>query len=233
MSTGRGPFFCCLNVMPEPKPTLDLVAVSDAEKRIAKSAAPAIAHMGFELVRLRLMFGSRTRLQIMADRPEGGIDVDGCARISTALSALFDIEEPVPGEYTLEVSSPGINRPLTRTRDFETWEGHKAKIETTEAIDGRRRFKGVLRGVESGEILVEIPEGIIGLGFGLVADARLAPDAGTYRASLKAARPPEIPETEQCGDLEGGARRRRARQAGSKAGQRAGRRIRRDRKDTG
>jgi ribosome maturation factor RimP len=82
----------------------------------------------------------------MADRPDGGIEVDDCAEISTAVSAVLDVEDPIEDAYTLEVSSPGIDRPLTRLKDFDTWEGYEAKLETTELIDGRRRFKGLLAG---------------------------------------------------------------------------------------
>ena len=151
----------------------ELVAGNAVERRIARIVAPAVEHMGFELVRVRLMSGGATRLQVMADRPTGGIDVDDCAAISNALSALLDVEDPIEGDYTLEVSSPGIDRPLTRMKDFETWAGHGAMIETVEAIDGQRRFKGTLRGVEDDEILFEIPEGTIGVGFKMVARARL------------------------------------------------------------
>jgi ribosome maturation factor RimP len=86
---------------------------------------------------------------------------------------VLDVEDPVSGEYVLEVSSPGIDRPLTRLKDFERWAGYEAKIETAEPIDGRRRFRGTLAGVEDGEVLIEIPEGTIGLGFDMVADANL------------------------------------------------------------
>jgi ribosome maturation factor RimP len=85
--------------------------------------------------------------------------VDECAEISGAVSAVLDVEDPLEDAYTLEVSSPGIDRPLTRMKDFETFEGYEAKIETTEMIDGRRRFKGVLAGVEGDEVLLNIEEG--------------------------------------------------------------------------
>jgi ribosome maturation factor RimP len=113
----------------------------------------------------------------MAERPQGGIDVDDCGAISTAVSAVMDVEDPIVETYTLEVSSPGIDRPLTRLKDFGTWSGYEAKLETTEMIDGRRRFKGVLQGVEDGEVLIEIDqEGgpvVIGLQFDWLSDAKL------------------------------------------------------------
>jgi len=109
----------------------------------------------------------------MADRPEGGIVVDDCARISTAVSAVLDVEDPIEDNYTLEVSSPGIDRPLTRLKDFDTWAGYEARLETFELIDGRRRFKGTLAGTEGDEVLIEIEEGTIGLKFDWLSDAKL------------------------------------------------------------
>lgn len=151
----------------------DLVAKAAIDKRLAAIVRPTIEGMGFELVRLRLMGGRKNTLQIMAERPEGWIEVEDCARISRAVSAVLDVEDPISGEYVLEVSSPGIDRPLTRLKDFERYEGYEVRLETEALIDGRRRFRGVLAGVEEGEVLVEIPEGTIGLSFDLLADAKL------------------------------------------------------------
>jgi ribosome maturation factor RimP len=156
----------------------DLVAKTSIDQRLAAILTPVVEGMGFELVRVRLMSGRHKTLQIMADRPEGGIGVDECGEISTAVSATLDVEDPIEDAYTLEVSSPGIDRPLTRLKDFEAWEGYEAKIETTELIDGRRRFRGTLQGVEDGEVLIEVEaEGqgrvTIGLPFDWLADAKL------------------------------------------------------------
>jgi ribosome maturation factor RimP len=157
----------------------DLVARTAIDKRLTGIIEPVIEQMGYELVRLRFMSGKKPVLQIMAERPEGGIEVDDCAKISNALSAILDVEDPIEGEYALEVSSPGIDRPLTRVKDFDTWNGWEAKLETSELIDGRRRFKGTLRGVEDEEILIEL-EGapadeplVIGLQFDWLTDAKL------------------------------------------------------------
>lgn len=152
---------------------VDLVAKAAIDRRLAAIVTPTVESLGFELVRIRLMSGKRAILQIMAERPEGGIEVDDCARISRSVSAVLDVEDPVSGEYVLEVSSPGIDRPLTRLKDFERYDGYEAKLETSELIDGRRRFKGVLRGVEGREVLVEIAEGTIGLDFDWLTDAKL------------------------------------------------------------
>ncbi len=157
--------------------TNDLIAKAAIDRRLAEIVSPVIADLGFELVRIRLMSGKQTTLQIMADKPDGGIEVDDCAEISNAVSASLDVEDPILDAYALEVSSPGIDRPLTRMKDFEMFEGYEAKLETTELIDGRRRFKGELAGVEGDEVLINIPEGdetiTIGLQFDWLSDAKL------------------------------------------------------------
>lgn len=153
--------------------TNDLIAKAAIDQRLAEIVVPVIEDLGYELVRIRLMSGKITTLQVMAERPEGGIEVDQCAEISTAISATLDVEDPILDEYTLEVSSPGIDRPLTRLKDFATFEGYEAKIETTELIDGRRRFKGMLAGVEGNEVLVNLDEGTVGLQFEWLSDAKL------------------------------------------------------------
>ncbi|KAB6716558.1 MULTISPECIES: ribosome maturation factor RimP [Roseobacteraceae] len=156
----------------------ELIAKTAIDRRLAEIITPVIEGMGFELVRVRLMSSTKSKtLQIMAERPDGGIEVDECAQISTAVSAILDVEDPIEDEYTLEVSSPGIDRPLTRLKDFTSFEGYEAKIETTEMIDGRRRFKGEIAGVEGDEVLLTIEENgetlTIGLNFDWLSDAKL------------------------------------------------------------
>ena len=155
----------------------DLIAKTAIDRRLASIITPTIEGLGYELVRVRLMGGRTHILQIMADRPEGGINVDDCAKISTAVSAVLDVEDPIAENYTLEVSSPGIDRPLTRQKDFDTWEGYEARLETSELIDGRRRFKGFLAGTEGDEVLISIDERgetlTIGLKFEWLSDAKL------------------------------------------------------------
>lgn len=155
----------------------DLIAKTAIDRRLADIVGPVIEGLGFELVRIRLMGGKTRILQIMADRPDGGIGVDECGDISTAVSAVLDVEDPLEDNYVLEVSSPGIDRPLTRLKDFEMWKGWEARVETTELIDGRRRFKGDLAGVEGDEVLITLDEGgeevTIGLKFDWLSDAKL------------------------------------------------------------
>ncbi|HCI07459.1 MAG: ribosome maturation factor RimP [Ascidiaceihabitans sp.] len=153
--------------------TNDLIAKAAIDRRMAEIITPVIEDLGYELVRVRLMSGKNTILQIMADKPEGGIEVDDCAKISTAVGATLDVEDPIVDEYALEVSSPGIDRPLTRLKDFENFEGYEAKIETTELIDGRRRFKGQLAGIDGNDVLINVEEGTIGLQFDWLSDAKL------------------------------------------------------------
>ncbi|NRB18269.1 MAG: ribosome maturation factor RimP [Rhodobacteraceae bacterium] len=153
--------------------TNDLIAKAAIDRRMAEIITPVIEDLGYELVRVRLMSGKTTMLQIMADKPNGGIEVDDCAVISNAVSAVLDVEDPILDAYALEVSSPGIDRPLTRLKDFAMFEGYEAKIETGELIGGRRRFKGELAGVEGEEVLINIEEGTIGLQFDWLTDAKL------------------------------------------------------------
>ncbi len=163
----------------------NLIAKAPMDQRLAEIVIPVIEGLGYELVRLRYMGGKTPTLQIMADKPDGGIEVDDCAKISRDVSAVLDVEDPIVDEYNLEVSSPGIDRPLTRLKDFEMWQGYEVKLETSELVGGRKRFKGMLRGVEDGEILIDIPEGTIGLQFDWLADAKLVLTEELVAESLK------------------------------------------------
>ena len=184
----------------------DLTAKTAIDRRLADIITPTIEGLGFELVRIRLMGGERKTLQIMADRPEGGIDVDDCGRISTAVSAVLDVEDPIEEAYTLEVSSPGIDRPLTRLKDFDIWEGHEARLETAEMIDGRKRFKGILRGTEGDEVLIEIEnqgeDVTIGLAFDWLADAKLVLTDELIAEMLRQKKAPALDETDGFDDIE-------------------------------
>ena len=168
----------------------DLIAKAAIDKHLATIITPVIEDMGFELVRVRLMSGETATLQIMAQRPDGGIEVDDCASISTAVSATLDVEDPITEPYSLEVSSPGIDRPLTRLKDFDTWDGYEIKLETNEMIDGRKRFKGPIRGTEGGEVLIEIEVSgeptTIGLQFDWISDAKLVLTDELIRDVLRA-----------------------------------------------
>ena len=153
--------------------TNDLIAKAAIDRRMAEIITPVIEDLGFELVRVRLMSGKTTTLQIMADKPDGGIEVDDLSLITQSIGAVLDVEDPIVEEYTLEISSPGIDRPLTRLKDFDAFEGYEAKIETEELIEGRRRFKGQLAGIDGNEVLINVEEGTIGLKFDWLSDAKL------------------------------------------------------------
>jgi ribosome maturation factor RimP len=127
----------------QPKYPRDITE-SGPEARIAAIVEPEIEALGFRLVRVQLSGQNGMTLQIMAERLDGMIEVGECETISRALSPLLDIEEPIPGNYHLELSSPGIDRPLVRLSDFDTWAGHVAKLETLQMVQGRKRFKGVI-----------------------------------------------------------------------------------------
>jgi ribosome maturation factor RimP len=121
---------------------------------------PEAEGLGYRIVRVRLSGNRRKRLQVMAERmSDGYMVIDDCSRLSRALSPMLDLKDPIAGEYDLEVSSPGIDRPLMRLEDFERFIGHEAKLETIGVIDGRRRFKGVIAGVDGDEVRLAVPEG--------------------------------------------------------------------------
>jgi ribosome maturation factor RimP len=133
--------------------------VTELLRRIEDIVAPTIVGMGYELVRVAMSRGGAT-LQIMIEPADGRpMDVEACAIISRALSAVLDVEDPMPEAYTLEVSSPGIDRPLTREKDYTRWTGHVARMETALPIDGRRRFKGTLLGLEGGVVKLRLEDG--------------------------------------------------------------------------
>ena len=163
----------------------ELIAKSVSEKKLLKIINPVISDMGFELVRLRLIRNKEITLQIMAARPDGYINVDECAKISIAISALLDVEDAISDSYNLEVSSPGIDRPLTRFKDFQEFEGYEARIETVDLIDGQKRFRGVLAGVNGSEVLINLDEGTIGLEFDWLAEAKLVLTNDLIKEMLK------------------------------------------------
>jgi ribosome maturation factor RimP len=132
--------------------------VTELLRRIEDIVAPTIVGMGYELVRVAMSKGGT--LQIMIEPADGrAMDVEACAVLSRALSAVLDVEDPMPGSYTLEVSSPGIDRPLTRPKDYARWAGHIARLETAEPVEGRRRFKGTLLGLEGDLVKLRLEDG--------------------------------------------------------------------------
>lgn len=168
-----------------------LVAAPGPARRIFELLRGPAEGIGFEIVRVRFGLQDGQTLQIMAERPDGTMCVADCEELSRTLSALLDVEDPIPGEYNLEISSPGIDRPLTRPKDFERWAGFEAKLELTEPLGGRKRFRGLLQGIEDGEVLVECEiEGfsepqVLGLPFRQLGDAKLTMSDELIKESLK------------------------------------------------
>lgn len=126
------------------------------EARIAHMVAPVAAGLGYRLVRVKITAASGMTLQIMAERPDGTMTVEDCEALSKDVSPVLDVEDPISEAYNLEVSSPGIDRPLVRRSDFERWTGHEAKIELSRQIDGRKRYRGILAGVEGDTLRLTI-----------------------------------------------------------------------------
>jgi ribosome maturation factor RimP len=159
---------------------------------VAALIEPALNELGFRLVRVAVSSRNGTTVQIMAERPDGTITVEDCAGISRNLSPLLDAHDPIAGHYTLEISSPGIDRLLARTSDFEAWAGHEAKIETKELVGGRKRFRGIIQGLAGSEVRLEVtpdqggPE--ISLPVGFIAEARLVLTDELIRETLRRAK---------------------------------------------
>ena len=162
---------------------------------IAAIVEPVLEDLGFRLVRVKIQGGGAADkiVQLMAERPDGSITIDDCEAISKQVSPVLDVADPVSGAYRLEISSPGIDRPLVRPSDFEDWSGHEAKIELTEPVGGRRKFKGMLEGFEDGEVRIEADTGEqgiqhLGLPVHLIADARLVLTDELVREALARAK---------------------------------------------
>jgi ribosome maturation factor RimP len=148
--------------------------MTQVQERVAALIAGPLEGLGYELVRVQLSGGNRPVLQVMAERADGAaMTVEDCAEISHTVSALLDAEDPIAGPYTLEVSSPGIDRPLTRPRDFERFAGFEARIETHQVIGGRRRFKGRLLGLEGDFVSLSVEDATVRLPIEAIAKARL------------------------------------------------------------
>jgi ribosome maturation factor RimP len=159
---------------------------------IAALVEPTLNDMGFRIVRVTISGRNGTTVQIMAERPDGTMTVEDCADVSRQLSPLLDAHDPIAGQYALEISSPGIDRPLARASDFVAWAGHEAKVETRELVDGRRRFRGVLKGLDGDRVLVEVPPDQggpdVALPIGLIAEARLLLTDELIRDTLRRAK---------------------------------------------
>ncbi len=161
-------------------------------RKVAEIIEPAIEGLGFRLVRVRLTGDGGQTLQVMAERPDGTMGIEECELISRTLSPLLDVEDPIASAYALEVSSPGIDRPLVRPSDFERWAGFEVKVEMAQMIAGRKRFRGRLEGFEDDEIRLWFKENeaadpvVVGLAFDNVASAKLVMTDELIKASQTA-----------------------------------------------
>lgn len=135
-----------------------IITENGVAARVATIVEPVIQDLGYRLVRIKITNNNGCTVQVMAERPDGTMGVDDCEAVSRAISPALDVDDPIDRAYNLEVSSPGIDRPLVRVGDFTRWAGHEAKIEMAVLLDGRKRFRGVIRGVEGDLALVELPD---------------------------------------------------------------------------
>ncbi|MBD3845512.1 ribosome maturation factor RimP [Bosea sp. OAE752] len=183
-----------------------LVVESGVAARVAMIIEPAIVDLGYRLVRVRVTAQNGCTVQIMAERPDGSMTVEGCEEISQAVSPVLDVDDPIQAAYYLEVSSPGIDRPLVRASDFERWAGHLAKIDTSELVANRKRFRGILRGVSGTDALLarddarSDEERDVAIPMRLIADARLVLTDALVTESLrrgKSGLPPEMPAPDE------------------------------------
>ena len=165
-----------------------IVTETGLEARIAHVVEPVAEGLGYRLVRVKVSALNGTTVQIKAERPDGTMTVEDCERLSRDLSPALDVEDPMDRVYNLEVSSPGIDRPLVRRSDFERWAGHFAKVELARALDGRKRFKGRLAGLDVDRAGIEIESAagatIVWLPLADIDEARLVLSDALVRETL-------------------------------------------------
>ena len=135
-----------------------LIKETGQAARVAAIVEPAITGLGFDLVRVKISGQNGCTVQIMAEKPDGSMGVDECEAVSRAISPLLDVEDPVEVEYHLEISSPGIDRPLVRLRDFTRWSGHEMRVEMDIPVLGRKRYRGMCDGVEGDKAILILPD---------------------------------------------------------------------------
>ena len=158
---------------------------SPMEDKLAKLLEPAIEGLGFELVRISVHGTGKPTIQVMAERPDRTMVVEDCAQLSREISTIMDVEDPISSDYVLEVSSPGIDRPLTRLKDFEDFKGFDVRLTARVMVEGQRRFKGRLLGVSGEIITVQTQEGEKNLEFNNIEKAKLVLTDALVAASLK------------------------------------------------
>lgn len=198
--------------MSEPASEVRFIVEVGVAASVAALVEPVLEGMGYRLVQVRMMGGQDAILEIMAERSDGTMSVEDCKTVSYQLSPLLDVHDPLPGSYRLQISSPGIDRPLVRPADFDRWAGHEARIELKEMVSGRKRFRGRLEGFAEGEARIEVDLGkdgvqVLGLPIALIGQAKLVLTDALIRESLRRAKkagaaPPEDEVEETSGDAD-------------------------------
>jgi ribosome maturation factor RimP len=164
--------------------------------RIAQAIEPSLEAMGYRLVRVVVTSGRRATLQVMAERlDDQPMTVEDCAQISHSVSALLDVADPIAGAYMLEISSPGIDRPLVRSEDYDRFSGFEARIELARPIDGRKRFRGRLLGTAGGSVRLATETGEVNLPLTDVARAKLVLNDDLINAARRATPQPHPPQS--------------------------------------
>lgn len=162
----------------------------NAPSHLEALVVPVVEAAGYRLVRFRVMGAKRKTLQIMAERPDGQMAVEDCTQLSRTLSEVLEAADPIDGDYVLEVSSPGIDRPLTRIEDFTRFAGHEARLELKAGLDGRKRFRGRLAGVEHNDIVMDVTDDKgtkrMHFAFGDIVEAKLVLTDRLIQEDLKA-----------------------------------------------
>ena len=163
-----------------------------AAARVGHAAIPVLADLGYRLVRVKISTGSPPILQIMAERPDGTMGIDDCESVSKALSPVLDLDDPITGAYRLEVSSPGIDRPLVRRSDLDRARGHEVRLELAAPRDGRKRFRGIIEGTSDGRLHLRRLDAkpdeaeAIDLAIAEIGEARLVLTEALIREALRA-----------------------------------------------
>ena len=183
-----------------------IITETGVDRRIAEIIEPVLVAMGFRLVRARLMNQNGLTLQIMAEREDGTMTVEDCEEVSMAISPVLDVDDPVDKAYHLEVSSPGIDRPMVRKSDFERWLGHLVKCETSILVDNRKRFRGKIVGVDTDGFTIERDQVAYGeepratIPFNALAEAKLILTDDLIRDALRADKAARAKAANQNGD---------------------------------
>lgn len=185
-----------------------LVKESGVAARVAAIVEPVVEDLGYRLVRVRVTGTNGCTVQIMAERPDGTMSVSDCEAVSRAVSPALDVDDPIDRAYHLEISSPGIDRPLVRAQDFTRWAGYEAKVEMAVPLSGRKRFRGVIEGAEGAIALIRLPDApedtdpVARLPIGDIGEARLVLTDDLIRESLRRGTAPTADDADETQEYE-------------------------------